>query len=49
LLAGLVSGVPMRRLGTPDEIANAVLWLASPQSSYVTGIVLRADGGETQV
>lgn len=49
LLDGLALGVPMRRLGTPDEIANAVLWLASPQSSYVTGIVLRADGGESQV
>jgi NAD(P)-dependent dehydrogenase (short-subunit alcohol dehydrogenase family) len=49
LLDGLASGVPMRRLGTPDEIANAVLWLASPLSSYVTGTVLRADGGESQV
>jgi NAD(P)-dependent dehydrogenase (short-subunit alcohol dehydrogenase family) len=49
LLDGLVSGVPMRRLGTPDEIANAVAWLASPESSFVTGTVLRADGGETQL
>jgi NAD(P)-dependent dehydrogenase (short-subunit alcohol dehydrogenase family) len=49
LLDGLAAGVPMRRLGTPDEIANAVVWLASPQSSFVTGAVLRADGGETQL
>jgi NAD(P)-dependent dehydrogenase (short-subunit alcohol dehydrogenase family) len=49
LLDGLASGVPMRRLGTPDEIASAVLWLASSQSSFVTGAVFRIDGGETQV
>jgi NAD(P)-dependent dehydrogenase (short-subunit alcohol dehydrogenase family) len=49
LLDGLASGVPMHRLGTPDEIASAVLWLASPESSYVTGAVFRVDGGETQL
>jgi len=49
LLDGLALGVPMRRLGTPDEIANAVVWLASPQSGFVTGTVLRVDGGESQV
>ena len=37
--------VPMGRTGTPEEIANAVLYLASPLSSYVTGQTLIVDGG----
>ena len=41
------SGVPAKRAGTPDEIANAVLWLASPASSYVLGHALVVDGGMT--
>lgn len=38
---------PIGRLGTPDEIANAVLWLASNNSSFVTGHTLLVDGGYT--
>jgi A-factor type gamma-butyrolactone 1'-reductase (1S-forming) len=38
---------PMRRLGRADEVANAVVWLASPLSSYVTGQTLGVDGGVT--
>ncbi|MBY8856468.1 SDR family oxidoreductase [Nocardia sp. CA2R105] len=38
---------PLRRLGTPAEIAEAAVWLASPASSYVTGQTLIADGGVT--
>lgn len=49
LLDGLAAGVPMRRLGTPDEIAEAVLYLSSPRSSYVTGAELYVDGGASQV
>jgi len=38
-------GVPVRRLGTPDDIANTALFLASDEASYVTGVVVPVDGG----
>lgn len=38
--------VPLGRIGTPDEVAAAVVWLASPASSFVTGTVLAVDGGK---
>ncbi|MCL5063689.1 MAG: SDR family oxidoreductase [Firmicutes bacterium] len=37
--------MPLRRSGTPEDIANAVEWLVSPQASYVTGMTLTIDGG----
>jgi NAD(P)-dependent dehydrogenase (short-subunit alcohol dehydrogenase family) len=49
LRAGLVAGVPMGRMGTPDEIAKAAIFLASDDSSYVTGVELFVDGGMAQV
>ena len=47
--SGLASSVPLGRLGTPDEIAKAVVFLASDDSSYVTGIELFVDGGMAQI
>lgn len=41
----MVQGTPMKRLGEPDDIALAVLYLASPASSFVTGKVMEVDGG----
>jgi NAD(P)-dependent dehydrogenase (short-subunit alcohol dehydrogenase family) len=42
---GFAAGLPMKRLGTPSEVASAVLWLASPASSFVVGHNLCVDGG----
>src|SRR5882672_145938 len=45
--AGLVAGVPLQRAGEPDEIANAIVFLASSKSSFTTGQVLFVDGGKS--
>jgi len=45
--AGLVAGVPLQRVGQPDEIANAIVFLASSRSSFTTGQVLSVDGGKS--
>jgi NAD(P)-dependent dehydrogenase (short-subunit alcohol dehydrogenase family) len=45
--AGLIAGVPLQRVGTPDEIANAIVFLASNRSSFTTGQVLDVDGGKS--
>lgn len=37
--------VPMQRAGEPDEIANTILWLASSEASYITGVLLDVSGG----
>jgi NAD(P)-dependent dehydrogenase (short-subunit alcohol dehydrogenase family) len=43
--AGISDRVPMRRIGRPEEIANAVAFLASDDASYITGVELNVDGG----
>jgi NAD(P)-dependent dehydrogenase (short-subunit alcohol dehydrogenase family) len=45
LKAGLVAGVPLGRIGEPDELAKVVVFLASDDSSFVAGIELFVDGG----
>ena len=41
----LARDIPMRRFGKPEEIADAVCFLASQKASYITGAVLKIDGG----
>jgi NAD(P)-dependent dehydrogenase (short-subunit alcohol dehydrogenase family) len=43
------SQVPMKRFGTPDEVGRAVLFLAGPEASYITGVDLNVDGGMGQL
>jgi NAD(P)-dependent dehydrogenase (short-subunit alcohol dehydrogenase family) len=47
--ASLVAGVPLQRAGEPDEIANAIVFLASSRSSFTTGQVLSVDGGKSAI
>ena len=49
LLQGLVSVTPMGRMGKPDEVGYAVLFLASDEASYITGSTLVIDGGRTVI
>jgi NAD(P)-dependent dehydrogenase (short-subunit alcohol dehydrogenase family) len=48
-IASIVSTIPMGRIGTTEEIAKAALFLASDDSSFVTGIELFVDGGRAQI
>ena len=45
MLDGMKSHTPLGRLGQPRDIANAYLFLASEEASFITGEVLRGDGG----
>jgi 3-oxoacyl-[acyl-carrier protein] reductase len=44
-LARAVEDVPVRRIGTPEEFANVIVFLASERASYVTGVAVQVDGG----
>ncbi len=44
--ADLISRVPMKRIGQPEEVAEAILFLASDKASFITGASLAADGGK---
>ena len=48
LTASLLASVPLSRFGTPDEIASAAVFLASDDSSFVTGTEMFVDGGQAQ-
>ncbi len=43
-IAPLIANIPLRRIGEPEDVANAFLFLASDMASYVTGVVLNVDG-----
>jgi NAD(P)-dependent dehydrogenase (short-subunit alcohol dehydrogenase family) len=45
----LVRGVPMRRLGTPDEVTQAIAFAAAPENGFMTGQTITIDGGVTAV
>jgi 3-oxoacyl-[acyl-carrier protein] reductase len=45
VLDAMVEHTPLRRIGTPEDVANAYVWLASDQASFVTGACLSVDGG----
>jgi NAD(P)-dependent dehydrogenase (short-subunit alcohol dehydrogenase family) len=45
--AGLVAGVPLQRAGAPDEIADAVVFLASDKARFLTGQIVSVDGGKS--
>ena len=46
-LSALLQNIPLKRLGTPDDVANTAAFLASEESNYVTGTSFFVDGGLT--
>jgi 3-oxoacyl-[acyl-carrier protein] reductase len=43
--AGFLRNIPLNKMGTPQDVANAALFLASPLAEYITGQVIKVDGG----
>jgi len=48
LEASITARIPLDRLGTNDDVADAVIWLCSDSSTYITGTALVIDGGMTE-
>jgi len=48
-MADVAAKIPIKRLGTPEEVAALVVWLASPENTYVSGQNIAIDGGFTRV
>ncbi|WP_237171276.1 glucose 1-dehydrogenase [Pandoraea pulmonicola] len=49
LFEGMRARMPLRRIGSPEEVGNAVVWLGSDLASFITGVALHVDGGQTVV
>lgn len=49
MAAAIIGQVPLKRFGTPDEVASAVLYLSGPDSAFIVGTELIVDGGMTQL
>ena len=45
--SGLIAGVPLKRVGKPEEIAEAIVFLSSDRASFITGATIAVDGGKT--
>jgi NAD(P)-dependent dehydrogenase (short-subunit alcohol dehydrogenase family) len=45
--ANLVAGVPLKRAGRPEEIADAILFAASERASFISGQIISVNGGKT--
>lgn len=47
IMKAILDNIPLRRIASPEEVADSVLFLASPEAGYITGAILSIDGGTT--
>jgi NAD(P)-dependent dehydrogenase (short-subunit alcohol dehydrogenase family) len=47
-MSGIAATIPLSRLGTPDDLGKAAVFLASDDSAYITGFEMEVDGGVSQ-
>ncbi len=45
MIPRIIQQIPLARMGTPEEVADAITFLASPKSNYITGTVINISGG----